>query len=962
MSDLTLTMLLKLVATAFMIMAASACSWLPFSNGDVQAEGAVATLADLNPAVLPDKTASLPKVDLGMLVATYREVLTVTDDPDIRLQVLHRLAGLEMLRGEQRLYEQTIGGEFNLAIKAYLTLLKNNPDHPDNDKLLYQLSKAYDLGGEIEKSKAVLDQLVLEFPDSIHIGEAQFRRAEIYFSRADYRNAELAYAAVISQGSSNHHYPNALYMHGWSQFKRQRYRASLKSFSAVLDLNVPDDNNLETLSRGQRELTLDTFRVMSVVFSYLDGARTIDEIYQSLGERAYVSMLYDNLGKLYLEKERYRDSAETYRAYIEKYPQADQSPVFYSHLISAYREGGFPENVLQEKENYIRYYGIYSEYWQNKTDSSRDFIRPSLEKYLPELARHYHAQAQAGSKKISESKNLLAKARTSLQQAKVNDYLKAGDYYQQFIDTFPDDPEVPEIYFLLAESRFEAGVYDQAIEAYEIVAYDHTGHKRGNSAGYAAIIAYSQLLSNLDKAENSGQYEQWLRLKIASQLRFSSVFHSDSRASVVLVKSAEELLGLEEYRQALDAAKVLVGKDIPVDPALRKTAWLVIGHGEFELQNYPGAEQAYLQTLAIMSKDDAVRPDIVERLAASVYKQAELTLAAGNQLQAAEQFLRVAQVAPTAAISITAQFDAANVLLATENFQQAIVVLERFRQNYPNNPLAADIPAKMVVAYQQSGQWSQAALELTAIYQKSVDPVVKQESLYQAAELYEKAGDITTAILRYRSYAHAYPEPFAPAMEARFKLSELYQGSGQADKSRFWLRKMIAADRAAGDQRTDRSRYLAAFSASVFADDDYQRFSKIQLSLPLKNSLKKKKKALKQALSAYQNVSDYGVEEFSTQATYRIGAIYNLLSSDLMASQRPKNLDQLALEQYEVLLEEQAFPFEEKAIEVHEANVQRSRDGIYDRWVKESFAALKVLLPARYGKDERGSGFVNEIY
>jgi len=41
-----------------------------------------------------------------------------------------------------------------------------------------------------------------------------------------------------------------------------------------------------------------------------------------------------------------------------------------------------------------------------------------------------------------------------------------------------------------------------------------------------------------------------------------------------------------------------------------------------------------------------------------------------------------------------------------------------------------------------------------------------------------------------------------------------------------------------------------------------------------------------------------------------------------------------------VLLEEQAFPFEEKAIQLHQVNTARAKEGTYDEWVQKSFAAL----------------------
>ena len=76
----------------------------------------------------------------------------------------------------------------------------------------------------------------------------------------------------------------------------------------------------------------------------------------------------------------------------------------------------------------------------------------------------------------------------------------------------------------------------------------------------------------------------------------------------------------------------------------------------------------------------------------------------------------------------------------------------------------------------------------------------------------------------------------------------------------------------------------------------------------------------------------------------------------LLASERPKKLNKAEREQYNVLLEEQAFPFEEKATEIHALNAHRATSGIYDQWVKSSFEALRELRPARYGKTERMEG------
>ncbi len=115
------------------------------------------------------------------------------------------------------------------------------------------------------------------------------------------------------------------------------------------------------------------------------------------------------------------------------------------------------------------------------------------------------------------------------------------------------------------------------------------------------------------------------------------------------------------------------------------------------------------------------------------------------------------------------------------------------------------------------------------------------------------------------------------------------------------------------------------------------------------------------ALKAYSVAADYGVADVTTAATYRIATVYRDFGKALMSSERPKKLTKPELEQYNVMLEEQAFPFEEKATALHELNAHRAATGVYDKWVKSSFEALRELRPVRYGKTEISEVVVDAI-
>ena len=175
------------------------------------------------------------------------------------------------------------------------------------------------------------------------------------------------------------------------------------------------------------------------------------------------------------------------------------------------------------------------------------------------------------------------------------------------------------------------------------------------------------------------------------------------------------------------------------------------------------------------------------------------------------------------------------------------------------------------------------------------------------------------------------------------------------------MKDIFYADQNGGGARTDRTRYLGATAALAMAEPVAEAYRKVALVEPLKKNLALKKTKMEDALKAYAAVADYGVADVTTAATYRIATIYREFGKALMASERPKKLSKVEREQYDVLLEEQAFPFEEKATEYHEVNARRAASGIYDKWVRSSFDALRELRPVRYGKNERAEEVIDAI-
>jgi hypothetical protein len=289
-------------------------------------------------------------------------------------------------------------------------------------------------------------------------------------------------------------------------------------------------------------------------------------------------------------------------------------------------------------------------------------------------------------------------------------------------------------------------------------------------------------------------------------------------------------------------------------------------------------------------------------------------------------------------------------------------LLEDFRKRYPRHALQGEVTQKLAVGYLEAGQWTLAAVEFERLAAGSRDPQVSREALWQAAELHEKGSKNGAALAAYERYARQHPQPFEPAIEARHRAATLHKKEGRNARYQSGLRELVSLEEAGGSQRTERTRFLAASAAMVLAEPLFEDYRRVALVEPLKKNLKTKKAKMELALKAYSKAAEYGVADIATASTYRIAEMYNEFGGALMKSQRPKGLNADELEQYNVMLEEQAYPFEEKAIELHEVNVKRTADGIYDKWIKDSYQALGKLRPVRYAKSERGEVSINVLH
>lgn len=928
------------------------------------------TLRDLERrSVAVEKNTTIPD-SRSKAIESYQSTIKSTKDADIQREAKRKIANLEVEGADTANFEALQktppptdnSGKRNddlpaaannrAAIDLYQDLLQNRPNQAGNksedESNLYQLARAYEQRGDYRKTLETLTRLVNSYPKIAYLDEVQFRRGEILFTLRDYEAAATAYAAVLPAKKSQF-YEMALYKYGWSLYKQDKYPQALDAFFVILDRKLNEKNIVAddyTLPRGQQEFVKDTLRVISLSFYHQQGPESITAWFSSKGHRPYEFLIYRQLGELYLEKERLNDAIDSFRAFVKEYPAHPQSMLMRQRIIDTYTKTALPVLSLKEKEEYVAAFEnherrraggmakTYAEHIIYNDSNTQSKVASFLKSNLEDVARHYHAVAQQEKKHAS--------------------YVQAAQWYKKFLRLFPSDPQAVKVTFLLAELLYEDGQYVEAIKHYEHVAYEAPKNEDGVEAGYAALLAYQaqeKKLSGYDK-------NVWRRNTIVSSLRFAEKYPQDKRVPAILASAAEELFSLKQYDKAEQAARLLLKKE-PIETKFRRTALTIIAHADFEREAYDRAEEDYRALLALLPAGDTARNELTENLAAAIYKQGEQVRRSGDIAGAVNHFLRVSQATPDSPIRGNAEYNAAIGYMALGQWDDALRLLNYFQRSYPGNVLQGDISRQLVLAYIQSGQPAKAAGELEKILTSDQDEATRRAAAWQAIELYEKGKDEKAAINLYIRYVQFFPAPLEQAVEVRNRLVAAYQRVNDVANRDVWLRDIIKADKEGGEERSDRTRLTAAKAALVLAEPAGESFRKVRLVEPLQESLKIKKEKMEEALQAYSLAAAYNIADVTTAATCQMGKIYSDFSRDLLDSQRPAGLSPEELEQYNVLLEEQAFPFEEKAIQIHESNVQRIAAGIYDEPVKQSFVELAKLLPAKYAKQEKSAAMID---
>lgn len=798
------------------------------------------------------------------------------------------------------------------------TSLNDFPNENNSDITLYQLAKIYEKLGRPEDALLRLKELSLRFPQSDYFAESKFRIGEYEFLEEDYLNAEMSYTDVIFSGGAHPLYEKALIKRGWARLKQKLYADSIEDFSMAIQHRKFE--SYKTLSSGEKSDFDEYFRALTLAIRSSDEFGLLENYFSSKTDTAYIYQVYFLASQFELREKNYDGASKLLDKYMKLHAQSAEVLDAQLYQLMIFRLSGATEKYTASMD---RFYKMYEADLLNS--SHKNSVLQNKE--MTEIIRkNILILADLEHNNFRKNKSIY-----SLDQAKL--------WYERYLKHFKGYARKDKVYTAYGELLVTEKSYERALYLFEMAAYDGD-IVLDKEAAYATIDISNKLLSQNKKPD------VWLDKLIEYASRSIKLYGSDQRYQIAFLHSLEQAYKYNKYDTILR-----VSNELPTSVSdVTKNQVNYLQSLSYLKLNNPYAAESLLLSL-LQNPQDPKRLDYGNALALSLYNQGKTKEEDGEIKGAVLDWIRIANTVPEATIAADSLYEAINLSVNSEYWEEAAFATEMFQQKFPKHTLYKDATRQLSLVYLKLGKTDRAAIVFESIAKQDSDKSVKMAALWQAAELYASQKKTDDAIRAYSDYAKTYNSPYPQYIEAMNKLVDLYEQKRNVKDAYLWRHKILTADRASStEQKNSRTLTIAANTALKLAEQEHYLFGNIRLVEPLDRNLKLKKTHMQNAISLYGQAASFQIADATLQATHSIGDIYYEFSKQLMSSQRPHGLTEDELEQYNILLEDQAFPFEEKSIEFYEINMARTADGYEGSWIMKSMESLRALFPSRYDR------------
>ena len=318
------------------------------------------------------------------------------------------------------------------------------------------------------------------------------------------------------------------------------------------------------------------------------------------------------------------------------------------------------------------------------------------------------------------------------------------------------------------------------------------------------------------------------------------------------------------------------------------------------------------------------------------------------------------------------------------NFDKAVETYLRLVKEYPTSERRADAQINAALALEGQQKYEQAAKELIRFADLFPERKEAPDVYYRAAIVHKKRGAANAEISTLKTFIRRFGGEQANAprvVEAYVRLGDIYAELAAKEKGRAAAKQKAASleafedavkqfNRASGSQN---AAYFAGKAAFRLAETKFEKYDRMKIdgnnSKKQGQALVAKTKELQEVENEYKGViTKYRQAEWSLAALFRIGALYDDLQKSMIEAPCPsdiRRIDEIACDEYKVVLEDQAFAVEEKAVQAYRTAYERALElKLTNEWTKKTLEALNLLRPAEFpiNKDPLTKPLVGDVY
>ena len=319
----------------------------------------------------------------------------------------------------------------------------------------------------------------------------------------------------------------SLYKHGWSLFKqgrneespavvRQRARPQPDRPGATARGFAP----VEQMSRPDRELVEDTLRVMSITFSYLDGAELARPVRDQARRAAVLATCCTRGSATSTSRSSATRTRPTPTGPSSRATPADENaPILAMQAIEAYRKGGFDQLVLEGKRDYVERYNFSGGFWQGRE-------RADYPQVVSELKTQHEGRRDLLPRDGAE---IEARRRLPGRLALVPATISPRS---------PTIPSRPQTNYLLAETLFEGGQFRRCgnrVRAHGLRLSARTAFGRGRLCRRSAPTEAARRDARGAAGRTSSARQ------IDAGIRFAQAFPEHPDSGGVITRAAQDL-------------------------------------------------------------------------------------------------------------------------------------------------------------------------------------------------------------------------------------------------------------------------------------------------------------------------------------------------------------------------------------------------------------------------------------